>query len=474
MLQLVKGITRLDPPRMLDPKITTLGPYYQVPEIHPPLSADPDSNGRPSDHLIPIMRPINKIENRCSRTFLTITIRPVPESGMTKLRAWIQDQNWSEVLNEALVDKKAVLLLAQLREAVNIFLPEKVIKIASDDEPWFTPSLKKLDRKKRREYNKRRKSEKYLKLSGIFQEKLKKAKKKYKRDMIDDVTSARSGEWYSKLKRMTRQDQGKSEATRVEEISHLSDQEQAELIADNLAEISNSYKGVELSDITYPPFSTQDIPQLSTQRVKEYILRIKTKKSTPPGDIPSKIIKEFAEYLCVPLTDIINSSLRLGQWPSCYKKETITPIPKEYPVLTIDMLRPISALLTFNKIQEVAICEMIISDMSANLDPTQYGNWKRTGIQHYLVKMLHRILSETDRNSKKEIRAVICTLVDWKQAYSRQSHILGVRSFLANGVRPSFIPIITNYFTSREMKGKMALNIFKISENARFWGYGVI
>ena len=132
MLQLVKGITRLDPPRMLDPIITTLGPYYQVPEIHPPLSADPDGNGRPSDHLIPIMRPINQIENRCSRTFRTITIRPVPESGMMKLRAWIQGQDWSDVLNEALVDKKAELLLAQLREAVNNFLPEKVIKIASD------------------------------------------------------------------------------------------------------------------------------------------------------------------------------------------------------------------------------------------------------------------------------------------------------------------------------------------------------
>ena len=344
--------------------------------------------------------------------------------------------------------------MTQLREAVNRFLPERVIKIANDDEPWFTPGLKKLDRKKRREFNKHRKSEKYLKLFKLFQEKLKKAKKKYKRDMIDDVASAKSGEWYSKLKRMTRQDQGKSEETQVEEISHLSNQEQAELIADQLAEISNSYKGVEISDIVIPPFSPQDIPQLSTQKVKKYILRIKLKKSTPPGDIPSKIVKEFADYLCVPLTDIINSSLKHGQWPNCYKKEIITPIPKEYPVLKIDMLRPISALLTFNKIQEVAICEMIISDMSENLDPSQFGNRKRTGIQHYLVRMLHRILSETDRNTKEEIRAVICTLVDWKQAYSRQSHILGVRSFLENGVRPSLIPILTDYFKSREMKVK--------------------
>ena len=83
-----------------------------------------------------------------------------------------------------------------------------------------------------------------------------------------------------------------------------------------------------------------------------------------------------------------------------------SPIPKEYPATNIDMLRPISALLSFNKVQEMAICEMIAADMEANLDPTQYGNRKKIGIQHYLVRMLHRILSETDGNSRGEIKAV--------------------------------------------------------------------
>ena len=72
-----------------------------------------------------------------------------------------------------------------------------------------------------------------------------------------------------------------------------------------------------------------------------------------------------------------------------YKKEIITPIPKEYPVVNIDMLRPISALLSFNKVQEMAICELIASDMATHLDPTQNGNRKHTGIQPYLVRMVH-------------------------------------------------------------------------------------
>ena len=63
------------------------------------------------------------------------------------------------------------------------------------------------------------------------------------------------------------------------------------MIADQQAQISNLYKGVELSDIDIPPFLPEDIPQLTSSQVKEYILRLKTKKSTPPGDIPVKIIK---------------------------------------------------------------------------------------------------------------------------------------------------------------------------------------
>ena len=65
------------------------------------------------------------------------------------------------------------------------------------------------------------------------------------------------------------------------------------MIADNLSAISNSYKGVEMTDILIPPFSSKDIPHISTLKVKEYMSKIKVKKSTPPGDIPAKIIKEF-------------------------------------------------------------------------------------------------------------------------------------------------------------------------------------
>ena len=120
----------------------------------------------------------------------------------------------------------------------------------------------------------------------------------------------------------------------------------------------------------------------------------------------------------------------------------------------MDDLRPISNLFTYCKIGEKIICELIIEDMVKKMDPTQFGNLKNTSIQHYLIFLIHRIMSSLDNNSKGNIFAGCLTIYDYKQAFSRQCHTLGVRSFIANGVRSSLIPVLTNYFQGRRCKIK--------------------
>ena len=114
-------------------------------------------------------------------------------------------------------------------------------------------------------------------------------------------------------------------------------------------------------------------------------------------------------------------------------------------------MRNISGLLTFDKVMEKMISELMISDMKTKTDPSQYGNEKGTSIQHYLIKMVHRILTVLDTNSKRETFAVVANLIDWNSAFPRQCPKLGVESFLKNGVRPSMIPLLVNYFQDRQM-----------------------
>ena len=190
---------------------------------------------------------------------------------------------------------------------------------------------------------------------------------------------------------------------------------------------------------------------------------IKTKKSTVSGDIPATLIKECSQYLCIPVRDIINKSILVGKWAEIYKKETITPIPKAFPPEKIDLLRPIASLLNLNKIQEKAIAEMVIEDMENNLDPSQYGNRKNTSTQHYLIKLLHRILEAVDNNCGNEINAVLCSFVDWRQAYSRQCHLLASNHSRRTG---------SDQLSSQSYLKKMEKACVKAKETARRWCHG--
>ena len=103
---------------------------------------------------------------------------------------------------------------------------------------------------------------------------------------------------------------------------------------------------------------------------------------------------------------------------------------------------------------EKLLAELIIADMESKLDPTQFGNQKGISIQHYLVQVLHRILSVVDNNSRRETVAIVANLIDWNNAFPRQCPKLGIQSFIENGVRPALIPVLINYFQDRKMSVK--------------------
>ena len=143
--------------------------------------------------------------------------------------------------------------------------------------------------------------------------------------------------------------------------------------------------------------------------------------------------------------------MKRGEYPRIYKFEICTPVPKSYPPENTSQLRNISGLLNFDRVFKKLISQLIIADMDSSMDPAQFGNQRGISVQHYLIQMLHRILSALDNNSRGDIFAVVANLIDWNNAFPRQCPKLGVESFIQNGVRASLIPVLTNYFQERKM-----------------------
>ena len=291
-------------------------------------------------------------------------------------------------------------------------------------------------------------------MDKLFRTELKSAKANFYKQSVAELKQKKPGDWFRCLKKITSADQIRDEQPTVQEINHLSDQEQAEAIAEQFAKIQNEYKPLKEDDIYIPTFTSKDVPVFQPAQVWFALCKLNTDRATVPGDFPAKLAKTFAAYLAEPLADIINTSVRRGEYPNIYKFEVSTPVPKVHPTQSTAQLRNISGLFNFDKIFEKLLAEMMISDMSNNLDPAQYGNQKGLSIQHYLINMIHRILTVLDNNSRRQTFAIIASLIDWKDAFPRQCPKLGVQSFIKNGVRPALIPVLVNYFQDRKMSVK--------------------
>ena len=234
-----------------------------------------------------------------------------------------------------------------------------------------------------------------------------------------------------RTEKLTRFDQHQDGDLIVESIKDLPNTEQAELIADKFAAISQEYQRLEDNDIKVPLFTESDIPIISEEIVKETLRGLDINKSNVQGDIPSIILNFFADLLANPIAHVLNASIRQGCWPDILKMEIVTPVPKDFRPKNIDELRNISGLLNLDKVAEKIISKMMIADMRKHIDPSQYANQKGLSIQHYIVQVIDKILVSLESNSKRESFAVLATLVDWKQAFPRQCPKLGIESFFS-------------------------------------------
>ena len=295
---------------------------------------------------------------------------------MTRMRESLTKCDWSELSGEESAHKKADKLQKLLVSKYEEYFPEKVRITSSDDQPFINEKLKKMKRKKCREYQKHRRSSKWKSLEIKYKEELEKTKKGYYRKKIRDLRKLKPKNWHKEIKKLTSYDQLKSEEIIVEAIKDLPIQEQAEKIADSFASVSQEYERLETEDIKIPYFTNDEIPQFEEKDILEVLASLDASKSNVVGDIPAKVLKSCSAELTIPVTDLINTSIRQGKWPDIFKVEIVTPVPKEFPPKDIDQLRNVSGLLNLDK-----VAEKLVSRANAR-------NFLKNGVEPSLIPLL--------------------------------------------------------------------------------------
>ena len=376
LTQVVDVPTRLNPPATLDTIITDLSEYYKKPVTKPPINCD-SLRGRPSDHLIVLFQPLSDCPVPEPRRYQTVEYRPVPESGLARYREWLVKHDWSDLYKSQNIDFKAEYFQKTLTDKFHEIFPVKIMKSSADDQPWFNLDLKNKDRARKREFFKNQKSSKWKKLNLEFLNAVKKAKVSYRENIVDDLKTTHPSQWYSKFRRMSGVQKNQNGPIFVEDINELSEQEQAQKIADFFSSTRNLYKRVENED--FPEHSdpkNQNFEEnlVTPGKIQDVIKNLNQKSSCIFDDVPMRVIHFLSSELANPLCNIINSIFELGSYPKIWKREVITPVPKIYPTPSISKLRPISGILSFAKVADKVIADLITSDMSESKGNCQYGN----------------------------------------------------------------------------------------------------
>ena len=184
------------------------------------------------------------------RLYKTVESRPINLEGLKKFSSWIENNNWIQLYKAKGVDKKAELLQNLLVSKYQECFPVKILKISCEDKPWVTSDIKKLDRKRKREFSKHHKSELWKKLDEEFLEKCKKAKAKYYSCIVSNLKESNPGKWHSNVKRMSGKNPEQSLNIQIDQLNGYSDLDQANIIAEHYVKISNLYDPVNEDDFS--------------------------------------------------------------------------------------------------------------------------------------------------------------------------------------------------------------------------------
>ena len=83
--------------KIIDVIIMNCADMYAVVEVGDPVLPDDPRQAKPSDHRVPVARPLATASRPVSNEYTVKTYRPLPESAVREFQAWIHAEEWGEL-----------------------------------------------------------------------------------------------------------------------------------------------------------------------------------------------------------------------------------------------------------------------------------------------------------------------------------------------------------------------------------------
>ena len=101
--------------------------------------------------------------------------------------------------------------------------------------------------------------------------------------------------------------------------------------------------------------------------------QVSSRKAAGPDVIMGRVLKSCADQLAPVFTTIFNMSLANSTVSSCFKKSTLTYVPKKINPASLNDYRPVALTSVVIKCFEKLIKDYICSSLPETLDPLQFA-----------------------------------------------------------------------------------------------------
>ena len=119
---------------------------------------------------------------------------------------WITEKNWSSVLSENSSKDKFDLFMSERNRAINIYLPQKMIKKKHPtDRPWITNTIKLWISKRQSAFQQQGKNSKDFRFwRNKVQRAIQSAKSNYFHNKVADIDKVNPAKWWKEIKKTIR------------------------------------------------------------------------------------------------------------------------------------------------------------------------------------------------------------------------------------------------------------------------------
>ena len=187
------------------------------------------------------------------------------------------------------------------------------------------------------------------------------------------------------------------------------------------------------------------MPTLSVEEVRQCLKKVNPRKAPGPDGISGRALRGCADQLAEVFSDIFNLSLSLSVLPTCFKRTTIVPVPKNTKAISMNDYRPIALTSIIMKCFERLVKSFIGSSLPPTLDPMQFAYRSNRSTDDAVALTVHTALSHLEKGNSY----VRMLFIDYSSAFNTIIPSRLVSKLVDLGLNTSLCKWIYSFLTGR-------------------------